>query len=131
MNVIILASIEIFIAVGIIGFWVYFFLVENHNPEKTPIYLAFERSFPLPDLIWLTPALIIAAVGLLTEKPMGIVFTIAAGGALLFLGLVDTSFNLKNGGYTTKPMDTLINVVINGVSIIMGPVLIILGAQMI
>ncbi|MHA1618843.1 MAG: hypothetical protein ACTSVZ_06135 [Promethearchaeota archaeon] len=131
MNVILIASIEIFIAVGIIGFWVYFFLVENHNPENTPIYLAFERSFPLPDLGFLTPALIIGAVGLLTEKPIGIVFTIAAGGALIFLILLDISFNAKNGGYTTKPMDTVINLVINGVSLVMGSFLILFGAQLI
>lgn len=126
-----IAVFELIIAVGLVGFWVYFFAVENQNPEKTPVYLAFERSFPLPDLGWLTPALVIAASGLLSGKSIGVVFTIAAGGGLLFLGLLDISFNTQNKGYTTSLGDTFLNITINGVCVIMGPLFIWWGSELI
>ena len=121
MNSILIAIFEILIAVGLIGFWIYFFLVENKNPEKSAIYLGFERSFPVPDLGWVTPSLIIAAVGLLSEQPFGIFFTITSGSTLLFLGLLDISFNIQNGGYTKNIGDIIMNLFINLVCVIFGP----------
>lgn len=117
------------LAAGIIGFWVFFFMVENKNPEKSQIYLHYERSFPLPDLGWLVPSLLIAGFGLLGDAQYGYIFTIISGGSLIFLGLVDISFNLQNGGYTSNRIDTLMNLVINGICIIFGPVSIIWGSN--
>lgn len=116
---------QIALAIGIIGFWIYFFLVENKDPENSPIYLHYERAFPLPDLGWVVVSLIIAAIGLLGNKNYGYIFTIASGGALIFLGLVDVAFNIQNGGYTSKLEDTIMNIVINGVCLVFGPISII------
>ncbi|MHA1718413.1 MAG: hypothetical protein ACTSWX_06180 [Promethearchaeota archaeon] len=121
MNNTLIAIFEILIAVGLIGFWIYFFLIENKNPEKSDVYFGFERSFPIPDLGWATPSLIIAAIGLLLEQRFGIFFTITSGSALLFLGLLDISFNARNGGYTTNIGDTIMNIFINLVCVIFGP----------
>ncbi|MHA1291512.1 MAG: hypothetical protein ACTSQJ_02460 [Promethearchaeota archaeon] len=118
---------QIFIAVGFIGFWIYFFLVENKNPENSDVYLAFERSFPLPDLCWATPCLIIAAIGIITNQQFGIFFSIAGGSAMLFLGLLDISFNLQNGGYSGKKFDTILNLTINLICVIFGPIFMIYG----
>ena len=121
MNSTLIAIFEILISVGLIGFWIYFFLFENKNPEKSEVYIGFERSFPVPDLGWVTPGLIIAAIGLLSEQKFGIFFTITSGSALLFLGLLDISFNVQNKGYTTNIGDTLMNLLINIVCVIFGP----------
>lgn len=121
MNDITIAVFELLIAVGLIGFWIYFFLVENKNPEKSDVYFGFERSFPVPDLGWVTPSLIIAAIGLLSGQSYGIFFTITSGSALLFLGLLDISFNVQNKGYTTNISDTIMNLLINIVCVIFGP----------
>lgn len=129
MNSIVLAIFEILIALGIGGFWVYFFLIENKNPDHSAVYFGFERSFPLPDLFWLVPCLIFAAIGLLLIQKFGVVLTIASGGALIFLGLVDISFNARNGGYTTKISDTIMNLFINAVCVIFGPLFIYFGSQ--
>jgi len=119
----IIAILEILLGIGFIAFWGYFFAVELKNPENTEVYLAFEKSFPLPDLGLITPCLFISAIGMLLNQPFGIFFAIVAGGALTFLGLLDISFNLQNGGYTKSLSDTVMNLFINLVCVIFGPVL--------
>jgi cbb3-type cytochrome oxidase subunit 3 len=124
---IILAIFQILIAIGFIGFWIYFFAVENKNPENSETYLAFERAFPVPDLGFVTPSLFVSAVGLFLNEPYGIFFTIVSGSALLFLGLLDISFNIQNGGYTKDISDTIMNLFINLVCVIFGPIFLIYG----
>ena len=124
---IILAVFQILLATGFILFWIYFFVIENKNPENTEVYLAFERSFPVPDLGFITPSLFVSAVGLLLNQTYGIFFTIVSGSALLFLGLLDISFNIQNGGYTKSLSDTVMNLFINLVCVIFGPLFLIYG----
>lgn len=124
---IVLGVFQILIAIGFIGFWIYFFVIENKNPENSEVYLSFERSFPVPDLGFVTPTLFISAIGLLMNEPFGIFFTIVSGSALLFLGLLDISFNIQNGGYTKGISDTIMNLVINLVCVIFGPIFLIHG----
>ena len=127
MMEIVVAILQIIIAIGIIGFWLYFFKFENKNPERTAVYLGFERSFPVADLGWITPLLIISAVGLFLEEPFGIFFTVMSGSALVFLGLLDISFNLQQGGYKGKESDIILNLTINLICVIMGPLFLIYG----
>ncbi len=124
---VLIASLELFLAIGFIVVWIYLIKFELNNPERSEIYRAFEKSFPLPDLCWITPTLVISAVGLLLNERFGIFCSIVAGGALVFLGLLDISFNLQQGGYTGKKMDTIFNLIINGICIVFGPILLIFG----
>ena len=55
-----------------------------------------ELSFPLPDLGWIVPNLIIAAVGLFMEQGYGFFFSALAGSGMMFLGFIDLAFNLQN-----------------------------------
>ena len=125
MSITTIAVFEFIFAVGITGFWIYFFLVENNNPKKSDIYLAYERSFPLPDLCYLVPVLIIAGISLLNDHRLGYILTITAGGGLIFLGLVDIGFNFRNKGYSSNIGDTILNLIINIACVVMGPVFII------
>ncbi|MCF2141003.1 MAG: hypothetical protein K9W44_13175 [Candidatus Lokiarchaeota archaeon] len=129
MSAIWIATSEFIIAGGLILFWIYFFTVENRNPKNSPEYLAFERSFPIPDLVWLTPALIISGITVIQNSKLGIILTIAVGGSLLFLGLLDTSFNFQNEGYTKSIVDTIMNLSINVICIGMGIVFLIVGGS--
>lgn len=122
---IIIAVLELLLGVGFIGFWLYFFAVENRNAEQSEIYLSFERSFPVPDLGWITPCLFIAGIGILMEQSYGVFFTIISGSALVFLGLLDISFNIQNEGYTKSIADTVMNLSINLICIILGPLFLI------
>jgi hypothetical protein len=124
---IILAILQIIFAAGLIGFWIFFFLVENKDPNKEEWYIKHERSFPLPDLGLITVCLIVAAIGLLLNQRFGTFFTIVAGGALLFLGLIDFSFNLQNKRFTTKDMDAYMSIFIVAVALIMGVLCLIYG----
>jgi len=106
------AVLELITATGIILFWVGFFTV-GLAPENPPEgYFVFEHSFPLPDSI-LALALITAALLLLREKSLGRSVSLAAAGGLIFLGVIDFSFNIQNGIYAISALDTLLNGFIN------------------
>ena len=124
---IILAILQIILAVGLVGFWIFFFKVENKNPEKEEWYLKYERSFPLPDLGLIMVCLLIAAAGLLIGERFGIFFTIVAGGGLMFLGLIDFAINLQNGLFKTKDMDAYMSIGIVSFVLIMGVLSLIYG----
>jgi len=117
---IILAILQIIFAVGLIGIWIYFFLVEFKDPNKEECYIKHERSFPLPDIGLIAVSLFVAAIGLLTNQRFGIFFTIVAGGALMFLGLIDFSFNLQNKRFTTKDADAYLSIFIVVVVLFLG-----------
>ena len=124
---IVLAVFQIIVAIGIAAFWVFFFMVENKNPEKEDWYLRHERSFPLPDLGLITICLLIAATGLITGERFGVFFTIVSGGGLMFLGLIDLAFNLQNGLFKTKNMDAYMSIGIVSIVLIMGILCLIYG----
>jgi hypothetical protein len=124
-----LAALEISFAVGLAGFWSYFFLFENKSPARSAIYLGFERSFPVADLGWVAPCLAAAAAGVLREQKFGYILTIAGGGALIFLGLVDISFNIMNKQYTSNLADGIMNAFINASCMVFGPLFIVVASR--
>ena len=104
--------LEIVTAAGLILFWIGFFTV-GLAPENPPeCYFAYEHAFPLPDLV-LAILLLIAGILLLKENPLGRTLSLVTGGALVFLGLLDFSFNLQNGVYSISAMDLVLNAFIN------------------
>ncbi|MFX1516207.1 MAG: hypothetical protein ACFFC6_07860 [Promethearchaeota archaeon] len=96
-----IAYLEVIGAFLIVGFWIgwFFDLLKSSLPDPLfETYLAFESAFPIPDA-WIVILLLISAYGILAEKSFGSFFAAAAGGALMFLGLIDISFNLQQGIY--------------------------------
>ncbi|MBV6493447.1 MAG: hypothetical protein LDLANPLL_01470 [Turneriella sp.] len=135
-----LAVLQIILAIGFMGFWTLYFLEPSctnateqclENPSKTcmnPLlacerYRAFENSFPLGDLGYITPLLLIGAVGLLRNKKYGVVCSLMAASALIFLGLLDVSFNILQQRYSISLPDALMNGFINTVCVVFGPIL--------
>jgi hypothetical protein len=107
-----ISALEIVTGAGIILFWVAFFTV-GMAPDPAPAgYFAYEHSFPLPDGL-MSILLIIAGILLLKDKRPAMVMSLVAAGALIFLGLLDFSFNLQNGVYATSTLDLAINAFIN------------------
>ncbi|MBD3230189.1 MAG: hypothetical protein GF329_18570 [Candidatus Lokiarchaeota archaeon] len=123
---IIISILQIGLAIGFVLFWTYFFLVENKKTEHSEIYLAFERSFPLPDLGWITPTLIISAIGNISGQTYGIFFSIVSGGSLIFLGLLDLSFNAQQHQIKRKS-DLLSSLAINIICLIFGIIFLVYG----
>ena len=125
---ILIAITQIVWGFGVFIFWVYFFLVENKNPERSEVYLVFERSFFLPDICWLASCMFISGFCLLMNQQIWVFFSIAGGSAMLFLFLLDLSFNIQQGNYKKeKRKENLGEIVINILCVIFGPLYMILG----
>ncbi len=127
MNIL-MAILQILFGIGILCFWIYFLIVENKDPKKTEVYLVFERSFILPDIGWVVPCLFISAIGLLTNQGYWIFFSIAGGSAIVFLFLLDFSFNIQQKTYSKeKRKDSIIEILANIISLIAGPLFMLYG----
>ncbi|MHA1265346.1 MAG: hypothetical protein ACTSRS_08950 [Candidatus Helarchaeota archaeon] len=126
MENIIIAILELILAAGIIIFWINFFKVEVHNPNKSEAYFSHEKSFPLADLGWLTPTLIISAIGLFLQERFGVFFTILAGSAAIFLGVLDLSYNIQQRA-TISQKEFIANLILNLVVLIAGIIFSIYG----
>ena len=125
---ILIAILQIIYGIGIFGFWIYFLIVENKDSEKTEVYLVFERSFILPDIGWAAPCLFISALGLLTNQEYWAFFSIAGGSAILFIFLLDFSFNIQQKTYNKeRRKDNIIEIFVNVVSLIAGPLFMLYG----
>ena len=113
--IIFVAIMELAIAAGIISFWIAFFstdLVSIDDPHLKEIYLAFESAFPVAD-IYLSILLIIGGIGLLKRMPFGFLFSLLGGASLIFLGLLDISFNTQHGIYLLGIGGAIMNIFIN------------------
>jgi len=110
-----IAYAEIIGAVLITGFWIgwYLDILKSFAPDDPfyEVYTAFESSFPIADL-FIVILLLISAYFLLTQKiQLGIVLSAAAAGALIFLGIIDITFNLQQGVYQYDILAIFINLV--------------------
>jgi hypothetical protein len=107
-----IAVLELLTGIGIILFWIGFFTI-GLAPENPPqCYFAYEHSFPLPDII-LSIAIIASGILLLKNKESGRTLSFVCSGGLMFLGLLDFSFNIQNGIYMTSTLDMVLNAFIN------------------
>jgi hypothetical protein len=107
-----IAILEMLTGIGIILFWIGFFTI-GLAPENPPqCYFAYERSFPLPDII-LSITIIASGMLLLKNKESGRTLSLICAGGLIFLGLLDFSFNIQNGIYMNSAVDLILNAFIN------------------
>ena len=107
-----IAVLELLTGVGLILFWIGFFTI-GLAPENPPqCYFAYEHSFPLPDII-LSIAVFASGMLLLKNKESGRTLSLICAGSLVFLGLLDFSFNIQNGIYMNSTVDLILNAFIN------------------
>ncbi len=104
--------LAILTSLGLMAFWAAFFFLGMKLANPPPCYLAFEHSFPLPDLI-LAAALLPGGVLFLKGARMGALLLLVCSGSLLFLGVLDFSFNIQNGVYQSSTGDLIGNAFIN------------------
>ena len=122
----IIAGIMFFAAALTIAYWIIWFgggraLLASSGAES---YFVFENAFPAADG-WLALTLIIGAIGLLQRKSWGLLFSLLAGGAGIYLGCMDVLFDLENGIYlvpkgadpTSAIIEMCINILTFGLSI--------------
>ena len=107
-----IAVLELLTGIGIILFWIGFFTI-GLAPENPPqCYFAYEHSFPLPDII-LSITMLASGILLLKNKESGKILSSVCSGGLMFLGILDFSFNIQNGIYMTSTLDLVLNAFIN------------------
>lgn len=95
----VLSIIQIATGATILVFWVLFFTV-GLAPAKPPAcYFAFEHAFPLPDTM-LAIALMASGANVLAGGTWGRGVSLTCAGGLLFLGILDLSFTMQNGGFS-------------------------------
>jgi len=125
---IIAAVLELVLVVGIVLFWVNFFLADGvhiSDPRLKEKYLAFESAFPVPDA-YLIVVLVIGSIGLLRKKSYGRLFSLIGGASLVFLGLLDISFNTQHGIYRLGLGEAVLNLFINLICLGVGVFLILI-----
>ncbi|HOB86638.1 MAG TPA: hypothetical protein PKO38_02980 [Bacillota bacterium] len=123
-----LPVLAILTGVGLILFWIGFFTVGLAPENPPPGYFEYEHSFPLPDII-LALALIVAGVLMLRGNEVGGKIATVCSGSLIFLGLLDFSFNYQNGIYALSTAELLLNGFINLWCVLFGLVMAIKGIR--
>jgi hypothetical protein len=113
---------EILFAAGIILFWVGFFAQgpgDFSDSRSREIYFAYEKSFPAADGV-LAVLLVCGGIGLWRRAPAGWFFSVMAGSMLIFLGILDISFNLRQEIYRLFTENALLNLGLNAICLVGG-----------
>ncbi len=104
-------------------YWLVFFTSGAVRTSSEAAYLAFERAFPAADA-WLGLCAAAAAITLPRRRPRAVLWGLLAGSAFIYLGLMDTLYNLENGKYGSIDAAMAIEVAINVFSLGFGAFLI-------
>lgn len=119
-----ISILSIITAAGLVLFWIGFFTI-GLAPANPPVgYFVYEHSFPVPDII-LAIVLIAGGILNLTGGMHGTTLLVAGGGALVFLGILDISFNLQNGMYKISVVDMILNAFINLWCVLFGALIVV------
>jgi len=113
-----------FASLATVAYWLVFFTTGDVQARSDPIYLAFEKSFPLADG-WMALCALVGGVGLWRRRDWGFLFGLLAASSSIFLGLMDVLFNLNEGNYTLGGEEMAIEIAINLLTIGIGPVVIV------
>ena len=81
-----------------IYYWVDFFLRKGVQVTQEDWYIKFQKAFPVADM-WLAICALVGAIGLLTEQYYGLFFSMLTASSLIFLALMDITFNVENKLY--------------------------------
>jgi len=95
---IILAVLLIITALFTVYYWADFYLRGEVQVINEDWYMKFEKAFPIADL-WMATCSLLGALGLLTGQGYGSFFSLLAAGSLIFLALMDITFNIENNLY--------------------------------
>lgn len=103
-------------------YWLLFFTTGAVQSSRDPVYLGFEAAFPAADA-WLAFTAVACAEGLRRRRAWAVLYGIAAGSAFIYLGLMDTLYNLEHGMYLHRTPEMLTEMAINVSCFVLGPLL--------
>ena len=85
-------------AIFLIYYWIDFYLRKGVQVTQEEWYIKFQKAFPIADM-WAAICALLGAVGLLTEQNYGLLFSILSASSVIFLALMDITFNVENKLY--------------------------------
>ena len=118
---VVLAIVLTVFALGTIAFWIEFFTSGAVSIYDTEAYLAHEQSFPLADG-YMAVCCLICAVGLVKQRPWGLLFGLMAGSGIVFLGLMDILYSIQQGMFSPFSASAAQVLFICAICLILGPV---------
>ena len=111
-----IARLQFVTAACLLVYWPIFFTVGLAPADPPAGYFVFQHSFTVPD-IFLALALIRAGTWLLSEdlvrQSCGHALSLVCCGGLLFLGMLDISFNILNSVYAVLSLETVVEMAVN------------------
>ena len=116
-------TLALILLIGAIGgslYWILFFTSGAVQASEHRCYLVFERAFPAADA-WGIATSLLAVRGLWRGTSAAVLFGIATGSAMIFLGLMDVLYNLENGMYAVVNPEMAAEIGINLFSLLVGP----------
>ncbi|WP_394826648.1 hypothetical protein [Pendulispora albinea] len=95
-----MVALMLFGAVAMIVYWGIWFFGDRSilATQSTDAYSIFENAFPLADA-WLGATSLLASIALIRQRPVGLLWTLLAASAAIYLGCMDVLYNLENGVY--------------------------------
>jgi hypothetical protein len=114
------AALMLLAALGTVAYWTAWFTTGAVRTADDAAYVAFENAFPLADG-YMSACYVVAAVLLLRGRASAVPVGIAAGSAMVFLGLMDTLFNLEHGKYAAMTPEMAVEAAINVACLTFGP----------
>jgi hypothetical protein len=93
-------------------YWILFFATGVVQTSSDAAYLDFERAFPAADA-WLAFASACCAINCARRRPQAVLWALVASGASVYLGCMDTLYNLEHGKYTSFDAGMVLEMLIN------------------
>lgn len=119
----VVAGLLLFTATVTVLYWVLYFATGAVQVESSAVYKAFEDSFPAADA-WMAAACATGAAGIIRRREWGLLFALLGGSALIFLGLMDVTYNILQGMYRNMNPEMVGETLINVYTLAFGPFLI-------
>ncbi len=127
INVVI--GLGLFAIAAICLYWITWFAAPQFIQARAPtdpdyqIYVNYGQAFPLADG-WLALASLVGVLGLWRMRDWGILFMLLAGGAAIFLGLMDLLYDLEHGMFAPFTAEAAVELVIVTLLLALGPAMI-------
>jgi len=127
LTTLILAVLLILTALVTVYYWADFYLRGGVQVVEEEWYIKFEKAFVVADLWGITACSLLGAVGLITEQTYGSFFSLLAAGSMIFLALMDITFNIQNGLYPLIALsnEMVFELIINVWTLVLGITLIV------
>src|SRR5574341_553868 len=125
----IVIGLGIFAVAAVCLYWITWFAAPQFIQARAPadpdyqIYVNYGQAFPLADG-WLALASLVGVLGLWRMRDWGFLFMLLAGGAAIFLGLMDLLYDLEHGMFAPFTAEAAVELVIVILLLALGPAMI-------